>query len=342
MTRTPLGAALLAISTVYADDSHPPAVDRARFEDALDRMNNALVGMGMAPALGAQATTPHTTSGTSEAAKPLRWREVKARLQTEGATPETIERARVGFFYKEIAPSVDPKYLEAVRADFDAHTKDRSPSQTNNTQAVLDRINSQILRESIGRSRARLQLEGEDVNPPSSDPDTSIRSEYDDALYPPDPDEDSATSPGMASVDSYLAQSKASIARMKLSYDRAIAIADKAIAESEARQHALERGYIPGSMEGYDTESPIEHADRAMGGYYTKSAARKAELAEMARGGDLTPTYIQPTYRGTSIPDYGRSGYVIQPNLDGGSTVYPTYPGTSVPNYMGQGYQIHR
>ncbi|WP_367026220.1 hypothetical protein ABZN20_18630 [Methylococcus sp. ANG] len=92
----------------------------------------------------------------------------------------------------------------------------------------------------------------------------------------------------------------------------------------------------------YDTGSLTEEADRAVDDYYAKSAARKAELEEMARGGDLSPTYIQPTYRGTSIPDYGRSGYVIQPNLGGGSTAYPTYPGTSVPNYMGQGYQIRR
>ncbi|MDD2769976.1 MAG: hypothetical protein PHT19_14700 [Methylococcus sp.] len=50
----------------------------------------------------------------------------------------------------------------------------------------------------------------------------------------------------------------------------------------------------------------MEEADCVLEEYYAKSATRKAELAEMARGGGLAPTYIQPTCRGTSIPDYGR------------------------------------
>jgi hypothetical protein len=77
-------------------------------------------------------------------------------------------------------------------------------------------------------------------------------------------------------------------------------------------------------------------------------ARSEARIKSMEMEGRYTqrflepPIRIQPTYRGTTVPDYSQPGYILQPNIGGGATLYRTYPGTDVPDPSAPGYSINR
>jgi len=54
----------------------------------------------------------------------------------------------------------------------------------------------------------------------------------------------------------------------------------------------------------------------------------------------ISKTQLYPTHPGTSLQDYSKPGWPLQPERNGNTSVYRTHPGTTLRDYRQPGYVI--